>query len=277
MRKLIPFIFLLVTSIISCKQSASHQSFNYGTENDSALYYFNKGWEQILDLGQWSLSEQSFRKAVAFDDNFMIGKSLVGRISGDLAERQDLFEEIWLGRDQVSDDERLLLNIFISNINIMNLRGTSSSVSTEVREKHTSLAERNFRNFIHKYPGESYMKAEYIETLHALYGAEQALDSLTKLASPEQATLPFYITYSAILQTELGDFRDALANAEKVKTVFNDANIPQQYVLLSEIYYAMDSLETAKVNIDRAVELDPKHLIAQGMKTRIERQMSVNE
>ncbi|MEP5611913.1 MAG: hypothetical protein ABJP45_06670 [Cyclobacteriaceae bacterium] len=273
MRKLLPFSITLFVLITSCKQSAAERSFNYGTENDSALFYFNKGWEQILDLGQWTLSEQSFRKAVAFDNDFILGKSLVGRISGDLAERQKLFEEIWLARDQVSDDERLLLNIFISNISIMNLRGTGSGVSTEVREKHISLAERNFRKFVHKYPEESYMKAEYMETLHALYGAEQALDSLRKLASSEQTMLPFYITYSANLKTELGDFDGALANADQVKAVLNDADIPQQYVLLAEIYYAMDSLEKAKVNINLAIELDPKHLIAQGMKARIERRI----
>jgi len=277
MRKLLPFSILLAATIISCKQSASQQSFNYGTESDSALYYFNKGWEQILDLGQWTLSEESFRKAVEFDKDFMIGKSLVGRISGDLAERQAIIEEIWLGRDQVSDDQRLLLNIFISNISIMNLRGTDSGVSPELREKHTSLAERNFRNFVHKYPAEPYMKAEYIETLHTLYGPAQALDSLTKLASPDQAMLPFYITYAANLKTQLGDFDGALAKANEVKAVFNNPSIPQQYVLLAEIYYAMDSLENAKLNIDRAVDLDPKHLIAQGMKARIERKMSANE
>lgn len=277
MQKAILYSLFLALLVISCQQTPSTESFNYGTKNDSALYYFNKGWEQILDLGQWTLSEESFRKAVEFDNDFLIGKSLVGRISGDLTERQEIFEEIWLNRDFVSDDERLLLNIFISNINMMNLRGTETGVSSEIREKHRSLAERNFRSFVHKYPKESYMKAEYIETLHAVYGSDQTLDSLKKLITPAQEMLPFYISYSANLKTEMGDFEGAFADAEKVKNVLNDPMIPQQYVLFSEIYYAMDSLELAMAHIKRAVDLDPKHLIAQGMKSRIERRMSANE
>ncbi len=265
---------LVVASALSCSQS-SDGYFSYGTSNDSALFYFNKGWEQILDLGQWTLSERSFRKAIEFDNSFVIGKSLVGRISQDLEERQMLLQELEKLRDSTWSDERLLLNIFISNIRIMNLRASEAGVTKEARENHLALAERNFREFIQKYPKESYMKAEYVETIHALYGPQRALDSLNSLVTERQSQLPFFIRYKALLSAELGKFEEAILLAQQLKETINDPTIPEPHVLAAEIYFKMDSLHRAKPIIDHAVGLDPNHLIAQGLRSQIIDQLDV--
>lgn len=241
----------------------------YGSTSDSAVYYFNKGWEQILDLGQWTLAEESFRKAASLDSNFLIGKSLVGRISGDLEERQEILKELKEHSNEVDDDSKLLLDIFMSNISLMNLREDSLGTSPEARTTHRALAEANFRAFTKKYPEESYIKAEYIETIHALYGPKAALDSIRALASEKQVILPFYRAYKASLWNAMGNHHSALTTAQAIEATFNDPSIPQQHVLFAEIYLSIDSLGLAKERIEKAVELDPKHLIALGLKNQI--------
>ena len=60
--------FLLIFSLItlySCTNDLK-SGYDYGTESDSARYYFFKGWSEIMDYGRWTESEIAFRKAVEF-------------------------------------------------------------------------------------------------------------------------------------------------------------------------------------------------------------------
>ena len=186
----------------SCQQKPdntptdSKESFNYGSKNDSALAYFNRGWLQIMDNGQWTLAEKSFRKAVEIDPDF--------------------------------------------------------------------------RKFVHRHPVESYIKAEYVEVLHANLGADQAIDSLEDLASSDQKELPFFIGYKATMLAETGRFKPALSSARKLKEFVNDPAMPAPYVVFAAVYSSMDSLAEAKKYIDKAVALDPNHLIAVSLKKELD-------
>ncbi|MCC1484529.1 hypothetical protein [Winogradskyella immobilis] len=264
---------LLLISIVlfsSCNSSdQSIKDFDYGTESDSSRIYYKKGWEEIMDNGRWTLSETYFRKAMTFDADFLIGKSLVGRITQNLDERLKIFEELEASKSKLKHNERLIFDIFLSGIHRMNNRDQNIRSSSEDITNHMNLSEINFRTFVHKYPEESYIKAEYIEILHARHGAKTALDSMAVLANQHQKQLPFYITYGALLKAELKDYRTAISDLDII-----DDSLPAKPYTLASIYYKMDSLNLAKQYIDKAIHMDKNHLIAQGLKTIIDKRLN---
>lgn len=108
--KFILLIFLLL-SIVACESNNNYNSFDYGTKSDSARFYYLNGFHEILDNGRWTESEKSYRKALEFDPNFMLGKSLVGRITRNVTERERLLEELQKIKDKANTDEKLLLDV----------------------------------------------------------------------------------------------------------------------------------------------------------------------
>jgi tetratricopeptide (TPR) repeat protein len=259
--KFISFASFIVFTF-SCQKPNISERFNFGTENDSALYYYNKGWAYILDSGEWTKSEEAYRKAMTFDPNFVLGKGIVGKITTNLEERQSILKELEAKKVQVSEDEHLLLGDLLSILELMNARDQGIKLSPEFYTNFYSSAEKGMRTFIHKYPHEIYIKAEYIEVLHANHGAQKALDSIDVLTTPEQKTVPFYISYAATLETELGNFGKALSKAAQLKKVIGNDKAPAIYYTNAQIYLAMDSLDLAKSNIEKAIQLDAKHQLA---------------
>ncbi len=263
-------ISLLLLTISSCEQkTATGTIYDYGTQSDSARYYFIKGWEEILDNGRWTESEIAFRKAMEFDPDWPVGKSLVGRITQDLEERQRLLAELETIKAKVGPDERLLLDIFMPSMVTMNNRDQGVRSAPEAGKNRRALAEANFREFVHKYPEESYIKAEYIETLHANHGAKIALDSLNILASEEQAVLGFYISYAGTLGLELGNTEYATEMLHLLRYMLRDPSYTSPIMLKAQIDMAQDSLEKASQLVNKVVRMDPNHLIAVGMQRRI--------
>lgn len=264
-----PLLLILILFVsTSCSKTNTSLDFTYGTKSDSARIYYKKGWQEIMDNGRWTLSENYFRKAITFDPNFLIGKSLVGRITQNADERLKLLNELETSKDNLTEDERLIFDIFLSGINRMNNRDQNIKSSPEDRANHMDLSENNFSLFSNKYPNESYIKAEYIEILHARYGAKTALDSMAVLATDLQKQLPFYITYGALLKAELGDYTTAISDIKSL-----DGTLPSKPYTLGSIYFKMDSLKLAKQYIDKAVALDKNHLIAQGLKATIDKRL----
>ncbi|GAB5524269.1 MAG: hypothetical protein Roseis2KO_21410 [Roseivirga sp.] len=263
-------ISLLLLTISSCGQkTATGTAYDYGTQSDSARYYFIKGWEEILDNGRWTESETAFRKAMEFDPDWPVGKSLVGRITQNLEEREQLLTELEAVKDKVSPDERLLLDIFMPSMAAMNNREQGIRTAPEAGKNRRALAESNFRKFVHKHPEESYIKAEYIETLHANHGAKTALDSLNVLGSEEQLVLGFYISYRATLGLELGNAEYATEMLQLFRYLFPDPSYTSPLMLQAQIYMAQDSLLKASELVNQVVDMDPNHLIAIGMQRRI--------
>ena len=75
---------------------------------------------------------------------------------------------------------------------------------------------------MHTYPEESYIKAEYIEVLHAAYGAQVAIDSLQKLATQKEIKeVAFFKSYLASLEAELGNYDAALSYVDEVVIMHN--------------------------------------------------------
>lgn len=253
----------------SCQKKIENKTFDCGTKSDSAHYYYHQGWQQIMDTGQWTLSEASFRRAVTFDTNFRLGKILVARISDNLEERELLYQAVEAQISEANAHERLLLTVYLSNVKRMNLQVQNPALTKATTASHRTLSEQNFRAFVHSFPEESYVKAEYIEVLHANYGAKTALDSLQKLVTARQKNVPFFTSYTALLESELGHFDEALSAANQLNKMLNDTTLPSPYVTFAAIYTEMDSLEKAQKYINQALRLDKKHLIAQGLKKRL--------
>ena len=259
------------------KRNPVSTSYDYGTQSDSARYFFNKGWEEIMDNGRWTKSEEAFRKAVEFDPDWILGKSLVGRITRNLEERQELLKELELVKNQADEDERLLLDVNLLSLEAANNRDQGIKNSAESGEFRRALAETNFGKFSRKYPNDNYFKAEYIETLHANHGARLALDSLRALATSAQMKLGFYISYSATLALELGNIEEAISLEKVLNQTLTDASYTSPLMLKAQIYMAQDSLQKAKEYVSKVVEMDPNHIIAMGTLSQINRELENND
>ena len=256
--------------IFSCQKESKQARFNFGTENDSALFYYNKGWEYILDTGEWTKSEAAYRKAMTFDPEFVLGKGIVGKITTNLEERLAIYNELETKKTSVTPDERLLLDDLLLVLKLFNSRDQNIKLDESFYKNFYESSEIGMRTFIRKYPHESYIKAEYIEVLHANHGAQVALDSIDVLTTLAQKELPFFISYAAFLESELGNYEKALAKAHELKQVIYNDQAPAVPYTFAQLYLDMDSLYLAKTNIEKAIQLDAKHQLAFRVKKRID-------
>ena len=266
-------LFVLVAFFMglnaSCDSRNNSNSFDYGTKNDSARFYYLKGFHEILDNGRWTESEKSYRKALEFDPDYRLGKSLVGRITTDLDEREALLEELQKNKGKANEDEKLVLEVYLLSMEAYNNRDKGIKGTAERAAKRKQIAESNFRKFVHNYPNDTYIKAEYIEWLHFIHGPRAALDSLKKLATKEQMKLGFYISYAASLALELDKVEEAITLSKTLQPLMIDSTYTSYLKLKAEIYIAQDSLQKAKHYIDQVVKIDPKHIIALGLQSDI--------
>ncbi|OEK03980.1 hypothetical protein [Roseivirga misakiensis] len=267
--KTVGFLILIVISFLSCDSSNKNNSYDYGTQNDSARYYFQKGWEEILDNGRWTESEIAFRKAIEFDPDWLLGKSMVGRITRNLAERQKLLSDLEASKHLATLDERSLLDVNMLSMKAANNRGMGIPNTKESTRARMLLAEKNFGAFARKYPQDDYLKAEYIEFLHANHGAQVALDSLKLLATANQLTKGFYLSYAADLELELGHMDRAMAYAMILNENLTDPSFLSPKMVQANIYISMDSLQKASDLVDQVVAADSNHMIALGMQSRL--------
>jgi len=255
--------------LISCETKQGSTTFDYGTQSDSARHYFFKGWEEILDNGRWTESENAFRKAMEFDPDWILGKSMVGRITRNLPERQEILAELQVIKDKAGDDERLLLDVNLLNLEAANNRDLGNVNSEEFTDSRRQLGEVNFGQFSRKYPHDNYFKAEYIEILNANKGAQIALDTLYSIATAYQLSLGFYMSYAATLELELGNIERVNILADKLKEKYTDSSFTNHKMLKARIYLAQDSLQKAKEIIEDVIDMDPNHMIATGMLSQL--------
>lgn len=264
-------ILFLSLILLSCNTggSESNTSLKYSSSSIEAITAYRKGWVQIMDEGRYGAAEISYRKALQYDSNFLIGKSVLGRLTLDLNERLAFHKELQNNKNKIQGDERLILDVYTALVNYTNLRDQHSSDAKKVIDDALKLAEKNLKKVIHKYPEEIYLKAEYIEILHSLYGPQQALDSITVLTSVSQKNNFFLLGYSASMYAELKNFEAALSQANKLKKIINDTTVPKSYAVLADVYFKMDNLKLAKIHVEKAYQLDPKNIDASRLKEKI--------
>ena len=261
---------LLLTSVSGCNRNEKSVDslFHFDTDSDSARYYFTCGWKKIMDEGRWTDSEIAFRKAVTFDPDFVLGKILVGRISRDLEEREMILKEVETNQKQLSKEGNLLYEMHRMSVEFMNYRATGIEIPAAERTLRDSISFHHRRKFIDLYPNEPYEKAEYIEVIHHKLGAQSALDTLQSIATQHQLELPFYISYQAMLLSELGYYNEAFLYLDRLDSILDD-NAPARYYTRGIVMMNMDSIASANVMVQQAYQLDTNHLLAKGLLERL--------
>ena len=272
MNRLLAFSIVFITWMYACSNTpATTPDFvQYSTDSDSTLFYYRKGWEQIMDFGEYGNAEITYRKALSFDPDFLIGKSILARLTTDLDERLALYEELEKRKHEVSGDERLILDVYIALTHYTNLRDQEDEGVRDALRAAFDIGEQNLRSIVHTYPNEVYLKSEYIEVLHSLYGAQTSIDSLDVLITLEQTNNPFLLGYHAILNAELENYNEALADAEVLAKLLTGKDIAKPDAVFADIYFKMGELEKAKEHADRANSIDPRNLDASRLKNRID-------
>ena len=263
------YLYLAIFLLIACG-SSTNQELAYSTTSEKALEEYRKGWVQIMDEGRYGAAEDSYRKALEFDPDFLVGKSVLARLTLDLEERLAFENELFEKREEVQGDERLLLDVYRALVRYTNLRDQRVPQAGKILTETIEIAEKNLRQLTHKYPKETYLKAKYIEFLHSRYGPKKTLDSLASLLLPEQKKNPFLLGVSASLHAELDEFDIALEQAKELEKIINDATQPKPYAIYAYVYLQKRDLELAKINADKANELDPLNLDASRLKERID-------
>lgn len=254
--------FVLITVVVnSCtRKSEVNKALSYSTSSDSTVFYYRLGWQQIMDFGDYSAAEASYRKALSFDQNFLLGKSVLARLTTDLEERLMLFDELQSKKSIIQGDERLVLDVYIALTKYTNLRDQKSPNTKDALQNAYKLSEQNLGQVIRKYPEEVYLKSEYIEVVHALYGAEVALDSMNNLVLESQAKNPFLLGYRATLTVEVNKHDEALVYARELAEILKGEKVARPDAILADIYFKMEDYESAKTHADRANNIDPRNL-----------------
>ena len=265
-----PFIIGLLTS---CLYTAHSQQLNLSTPSDSALFYYYEGWRQVMDEGNYSQSEIAYRKMMDFDPDFLVGLSLLGRITKDVTERQQIEKQLAKRKGELNGDERILLNTFIEFVKLTNQRELNPEGAKLLMESTFKSGEQNLVQLVHRYPDEIYYKAEYIEVLHHNHGPQTALDSLYKLASVKQQNIPFLLGYAASLEAEAGNFEDALKKVDLLFEIIGEQS-PKPFVVQGDIYYKMGNFDVAIDCLNKAIKLDPENLDAQRLMTKINNELN---
>jgi len=242
----------------------------YSTGSDSTRFYYQLGWQQILDEGYYGPAEVSYRKALSFDTSFLLGQSVLARLTLDTAERRSLYESVKAGRSLLQGAEGQLLDVFTALTDYTILRAEDPEAAQAKRADVLLLAEEKLREIRRYNPNITYIESEYIEFLHANHGAALALDSLDIFRKESKRDNPFLAGYKAQLLAELGRFDEALLIAEDLASYYQLLQVPKPAVVFAHLYFGMDSLTTAQYYIDQAVALDDRNLEATRLQTQIE-------
>jgi len=273
----LPILLFIILVFSGCSNNPTSQEgqepYNYGTTNDSARHYFMLGWSEIMDNGRWTESEAAFRKAIEFDPDWQLGKSLVGRITQDTEERKAILADLEAHFAEADPDEKMLLAVNMQSLQASNNRDEGIPNAAGASQKRRQMAEENFGAFAKKYPNDDYFKAEYIEFVHLNHGAQTALDTLMAWATPEQKELGFYLGFSGSLALELDQMEKAEDYLALLQNAVPDKSCPSPLVLEAQIWFTKDSLERAKTLIDQVVQMDSNHLIAKGMQAQLASQL----
>lgn len=273
-----PLAFILLLLVVCCNPSAlSDNQPAFSTDSDSTLFYYHLGWQQIMDEGRYGEAEVSYRKALEFDPDFLVGIAVLGRLTTSLEERLVLYDRLEKEGQKITGDEALILEVYTQLVAFTNIREQKPELAVSKIKEVFKLAERNLSEIVQKYPEAVYLKAEYIEFVHAIYGPQAALDTLDKLTIAEQKNNPFLLGYSASMHAELDSFGLALKLAEQLENIQNNSALPKSHAVYADIYFQMDSLKKAKIYADKAASLDPRNLDATRLKEKIDRSLQLKD
>jgi tetratricopeptide (TPR) repeat protein len=263
--------FVLSLSIFISTQR--NEPFHYGTKSPEALAHYQKGWEQILDRGEWTLAEASFRKAVELDSSFLLGWSQVGRISKNPEERAQIFTQLSAQKNEMGGWEKKLLEVYLGSLELIDSKDRGLKITPEQVRNFYQVSERNFSDFLKIFPDEHYVQSEYIEVIHGIYGPEAGLDSLKKQTSSGKKLNPFLISYTAQLQAELKDFEQAFQTGSQLEKILNDSKLPIISFTYAVVQFEKGEFTEAEKLLNQTLRLDENHTLAKRLKKQVEEKL----
>ncbi len=264
--------FLSLMVLGSCTNRPSENSDTthfYSTQSDSCLHYYLLGWHQILNQGYYGPAEVSYRKALSFDSTFLLGQSVLARLTEDLAERQAFYDHIAPLSKKMQGVEGDLLEVFLRLMQYTLIRESNLDQAATMRPGLLARAQTLLCAARQQYPDIDYIESECVEFIHATQGAEAALDSLDLFRKDRMMENPFLAGYEAVLLTELKRFDQALAIAEALPRTDDGQAIPRPDVIMAHVLYGWGKLEGARQHIADAVHMDPRNLEATRLQTRV--------
>lgn len=261
------FIFLLL--IISISQDGYAQKFDFGTSSEEALEAYQLGWEQILDLGEWTQAEESFRRAVEIDPEFWLGWSQVGRISNDAKERMEIYQTLETKRKSLDGFELELMEVYLGSLKIIDYRDRGLEVQSKMITDFRDKLYFTSQSFLKVYPQEFHIEAEYIEAIKGKFGAVAALDSMTTRGISRKS--PFFKSYQALCLSELGRIEEAMLALDELSDLLGSTENPAYWYTNGVVLYDQKKYLAAKIEIEKCLDLDPKHTLARRVHKQLEK------
>ena len=260
-------ILCLTIWLLALTNLSFGQKLELSTNSDSAAYYYIEGWKQVLDYGHFTNSEKAYRNMYTHDPNFLVGASLLARITPDPSERKALYHSITEKSHQINGDELQLLNLFNNLTKLYILREENRDDELANHSKVTIQSGQDvLGKLAKKYPDDIYYKSEFIEFLHSLHGPQVALDSLNHYF---KLPPPFMFGYSAQLLSELRRFEEALTVAKQLEQVMADKPAPYVNMVYAKIFKEQGKKEEALKQLNEALTIDPGHILALRMKSEL--------
>lgn len=244
------------------------QSFNYGTESETALIEYHKGWQHILDFGEWTKAEEAFRRSVAADPNFLLGWSQVGRISNDPEERAVILNRLNATIPNQEGYVKDLLAVYLGSLEIIDALDLGQAVNPERAQSFIQNLYSTSGQFLLDYPDEVYIEAEYIEAIHSVDGPQAALDSMESRKITDKS--PFFKSYQALLFAELGDVKEANKSLNGLTDLLPDRTMPSYDYTKANVLMAAEDNERAKEFVESCLDKDPKHTLAKRLLRQLE-------
>ena len=272
--------FALVTSPVVEAKSGEHNKqrsdskpaaapyYDFGTRNETAQQHYRRGWIEILQYGRWAEAERQYRLAVAADPGFLIAKSVLGRITSSRSERAQLYSDVESRSDLVDEAGQLLLRTYQRTLELFELRESGHPIPEGFREDMAAIAERDYAQFLKHYPDEYSVNIEYIEWVHARRGPAAALEEVDRLNARDVGRLSFSY-FPAYFHAELGNFEVAHELAQDFARAM-DETAPQPHYLRAFIAFKEGDLLRAQHDVERALGLDGRHLLAERLRAQIE-------
>lgn len=265
--RIFPMKYFLLIGFLLLSLFSYTQTLSLSTNSDSALYYYRLGWEMVLNEGNYEASEAAYRKMADHDAGFLIGMSLLGRITEDSTEQRNIFNKIEKGKSQIVGDERKLLDVFIELHKLRLIRKEKPEQAQAQLTFAIELARKNLGYIARKYEDEPYYQAEFIESINYLEGPEIALDSLAKL---KQAPLmPFLRGYKAQMLAKTGEIGQAFELSDELLIHYPFGKVPKPFMVKAELYAQEGNMKLARAFVAKALEIDPKNIDAKRLIKKI--------
>ena len=161
----------------------------------------------------------------------------------------------------------LLLTTYQATLELFARREAGESIPASLREEMAKRAVRDYGAFLRAHPDEWSVRIEYVEWVHALEGPAAALEAVDRLRGDGD---PSFAYFPAWFHAELGNRQRASTLAERFTREIDDPTSPQPHYLRAYLAFEEGRHDEAHALIERALALDPRHLLADRLRREIE-------